>query len=53
MKVLVIVNFKELLNEYIEEVNLVEFIEMYYLFDDVCVEIEDELICMGVWEEDE
>lgn len=53
MKVLATVNLKELLKEYIEEANAAELTEMYHLVDDACVEIEDELIRMGVWEEDE
>lgn len=53
MKVSVTVNLKKLLSFYIQEANSAELIEMYHLLDDACVEIEDELIRMGVWEEDE
>jgi len=53
MKVLATINLKELLLEHIEETDSNELIEMYHLLDEACVEIEDELIRMGVWEEDE
>lgn len=54
MKVLSAVkNLKELLLNYVEVGNSNELIEMYYLLDDACEEIENELISRGVWEEDE
>jgi len=53
MKVLAAVNLKELLLNCVEVGDSSELIEMYHLLDDACVEIENELISMGVWEEDE
>jgi hypothetical protein len=53
MKVLSAVNLKELLIEYVDLGESNELIEMYYLLDEACGEIENELISRGVWEEDE
>lgn len=53
MKVLATVNLKELLMEYVDLAESNELIEMYHLLDEACVEIENELIRMGVWEDDE
>lgn len=53
MNVLAVINLKQILIEHIEEGNANELIDMYNLLDEACVEIEDELIRMGVWEEDE
>ena len=53
MKVLSAVNLKELLIEYVDLGESNQLIEMYYLLDEACGEIENELISRGVWEEDE
>jgi hypothetical protein len=53
MKALVSVNVEDVLFDALQAATESELITLYDILDNTCVEIENELIELGVWEEDD
>lgn len=53
MKVTTTLNLENIITNLLDNADSSQLIELYHFFDEVCVEAEEELIRIGVWESDE